>query len=253
MQVAGHGFIQSTSECIIKPTTKKEALFYSEIVNEYPQYSDFVPECYRITDASRVFDSEKAKHLKESRNYQKCIFLENLTCGYVYPCVMDVKIGVKNHRDNASPERKAKSLLKRLTTTSGSLGLRIVGFNYGSEVSKSSKSLRNYLKKDFVCRLGDFLKCRKNNCQCNMGQRVLSVVDNMLLSLASNHELRLYGSSLLITYDESDHSLFDVRLIDFSNYYKLKDPKSQDDGFVFGLKNLQKILRTLVLETDAVQ
>lgn len=53
--------------------------------------------------------------------------LENLLSDFERPCVMDIKIGTRQHGDDASPEKRAKAIQRCASTTSKTLGLRCSG------------------------------------------------------------------------------------------------------------------------------
>jgi inositol-hexakisphosphate kinase len=55
------------------------------------------------------------------------ILLENLTSKFKFPCVMDLKMGVRQYDDDATQSKKLSHKLKVAETTSGVLGLRITG------------------------------------------------------------------------------------------------------------------------------
>lgn len=230
-QVAGHDTFKFAKETLIKTTTEEEAQFYREL-DKYPQYDQFTPDFTNIVDVpSREKDKRKDKR----------IYLENLVWQMENPCIMDIKLGVKNYRDDACVDRIIKNIFKAHISTTAQWGLRIAGLKY--------LSAEGWITKDKLdCRSLSIDEVRKemHNFFLNsieLVEEVKEVIERILDSLEGNHLFRLYGSSILFVYDAKNPlETIDIRLIDFSNYYKLKYPDEQDDGYIFGLKNLYNLL-----------
>ena len=64
--------------------------------------------------------------------------LENVVARFKCPSILDLKMGLHAHNDyNISTEEKQQRKLKWEKTTSGSLGVRIVGMKVGNLVKMS--------------------------------------------------------------------------------------------------------------------
>jgi len=136
---------------------------------------------------------------------QRYILLENLTTGHSRPCVLDLKVGTRQHGDSASASKRQSKSAKVATTTSGSLGLRLGGMqvyqaNLGRYICRSKTYGRSLTTAGLRAALRQFF---------SDGISIRSdVIHGLLRRLGELRELlqgldsyRFYTSSLLVTYD----------------------------------------------------
>ena len=53
--------------------------------------------------------------------------LENVASKFERPCVLDLKMGTRQHGDDASAEKRHRQMAKCAASTSASLGVRLCG------------------------------------------------------------------------------------------------------------------------------
>lgn len=71
--------------------------------------------------------SQPSQSTSSCRTFLKYIVLEDLVYQYKKPCVMDLKMGKRQRKIGASPEKEQRQLEKSLKTTSHAVGFRLCG------------------------------------------------------------------------------------------------------------------------------
>jgi len=258
-QIAGHGscndgkrgLLKHESGFVLKPVQApprggREITFYQTIS------SSTIPTDVKMAElTAKFFGTESVNMI----NGELCeyLVLENLTQGFVKPCVMDVKIGSVTYGPDASEEKKAKEALS-YPGTKIPFGFSVLGI-----ISHSHKGFQRITKafgrsldeKNIDDVLNNFLSVDLEFGKI-LARCFLEKLDEFLEFFSKQTSYHVYASSLLFVYDYEalDYENYNLKnpvrlkLIDFAHVFPGNG--ELDHNFLFGLKNLSELFRKFI-------
>jgi hypothetical protein len=264
-QVAGHTkeVIGKFNDKILKPMLKedlftREILLYEIIANSKEEFAKelkkFIPDYFGAIMVDNI----------------PYLVLEDLTCMYRYPCVMDLKIGKYTYEPNAPNYKKVRSQEKNIYQEI--LGFRIAGFktydvenyNYRNATKAFGRSLT---PSNIALGLASFFY----DGYCTRFDVVIIVIEKLkelLRWVSSQTVYHFYCTSLLIVYDgykcssidRTSHALIatqnftstsenkfckvDIKMIDFA--HTIASDGTNDVGYIYGISSLIHYLELLL-------
>ncbi|XP_060096081.1 inositol hexakisphosphate kinase 1 isoform X2 [Heteronotia binoei] len=173
----------------------------SSLTTENITYNPWSLRCHK-QQLSRMRSESKERKL------YKFLLLENVVHHFRFPCVLDLKMGTRQHGDDASEEKAARQMKKCAQSTSASLGVRVCGMQVyqrdtGHYLCRNKYYGRGLSTEGFHNALYQYLhngiELRKD-----LFEPILSKLYNLKAVLERQASYRFYSSSLLIIYDGKD-------------------------------------------------
>uniref|UniRef100_UPI00398ED05A inositol hexakisphosphate kinase 1 n=1 Tax=Pristiophorus japonicus TaxID=55135 RepID=UPI00398ED05A len=170
----------------------------STLISEKISYNPWSLRCHK-QQLSRMRSDSK------DRKLYKFLLLENVVHHFGYPCILDLKMGTRQHGDDASEEKAARQIKKCELSTSGALGVRVCGMQVyqldsGHYVCRNKYYGRGLSIEGFGKALYQFLH---NGIYLRMDlfDVILQKLHSLKEVLQKQDSYRFYSSSLLIIYD----------------------------------------------------
>ncbi|XP_019360701.1 PREDICTED: inositol hexakisphosphate kinase 1 isoform X1 [Gavialis gangeticus] len=173
----------------------------SGLSSEKISYNPWSLRCHK-QQLSRMRSESK------DRKLYKFLLLENVVHHFKFPCVLDLKMGTRQHGDDASEEKAARQMKKCEQSTSATLGVRVCGMQVyqldtGHYLCRNKYYGRGLSIEGFRNALYQYLhngiELRKD-----LFEPILTKLRSLKAVLVRQASYRFYSSSLLIIYDGKD-------------------------------------------------
>lgn len=236
-QAAGHQRMEQHTEypgIIFKPLTKREAAIYSDITSKHEKLASIIPRfegvftvedgILRKVDENELSAIIHAESLKDDQlvpDYY--IGLEDLLYGISGACVMDFKLGCKQHAFDFPTEKREIQIRKCQMNTSWKHGFRISGL-----ISTVTPALSK--KKDELSRIsmGHTFKLiyqilHESRNPAKLKPAIISALEHIMSIFLEQSDYFFISASLLLIFDVYEQDKVTVKLIDLGRTYSLSE------------------------------
>uniref|UniRef100_A0A914ZPQ2 Kinase n=2 Tax=Parascaris univalens TaxID=6257 RepID=A0A914ZPQ2_PARUN len=189
------------------------------------------------------------------------IVLENIVREFRYPCILDLKMGIRQHGDGIDELKRLRFVSKCERTTSKKYGVRVAGMQYYDASNSMYQCVNKYYGESLsFLQMRNFLYEFFGSPPGSDRQKLLfkSFHDKLIQlhkALSKAEGCRLFSASLLVVYDgdpqlvlanDTDKGRVEICLVDFahSTCQGMDDEvkySGPDDGILRGIRTLINI------------
>lgn len=185
--------------------------------------------------------------------------LQNLIKGRRHASIVDLKMGTNTitHTIKENPQRLQKRRLKDQSTTSSTLGFKVIGYVIKSAEKtveekfykfppKKEEEIPAVLRRILSWPKSEQVPLQHHQPVINEEARaaVLSEMEQLLDFLVHRSQRDIKGASILILADHFARS-YTMKMIDLSTIEVYADPNQRDEGLILGLTNLVQFIKAL--------
>jgi hypothetical protein len=201
--------------------------------------------------SSSPHESREAHDSSSREETREMITLENITHGFVRPCVLDVKMGSRQYGLRPTAVKRQSKERKAVASTSATYGIRLAGYKRWDEATqqydvKSKIECRHFSLKELEVHVALFLGHRSQL------KRALAEQLRHLRHIFSQQTVfRFFTSSLLFVYDATRPvETCRIAMVDFAYTYEQRELKEANDpdadfqydvGYLKALDTLQSL------------
>ncbi|XP_069025685.1 inositol hexakisphosphate kinase 1 isoform X2 [Embiotoca jacksoni] len=174
----------------------------SGLTSEKISHNPWSLRCHK-QQLSRMRSESKDRKLFTS--HPEFLLLENVVHHFSYPCILDLKMGTRQHGDDASEEKAARQMKKCEQSTSATLGVRVCGMQVyqlstGHYLCRNKYYGRGLSIEGFRQALHQYMHNGKG-LRRDLFEPILNKLRSLKEVLERQASYRFYSSSLLIIYE----------------------------------------------------